>query len=464
MRTIIYLFALTLSLSTATGQSLRFVRTDPTADQSVVTATKLFGLDIVVSGLSGVTAVSAELRYTSAQYIRLAAWKPRQLGRQSVYVIDRSDTATGAGSISIGVLSGEASTGRGIDSPTVVHLDFAVLPNAPHRSLVQFDAINAEAVVAGTPPQLVPLSVEAYTARIHGFVWVFPGDANNDGRVDQRDYSTVALYLGQGTASGLLRGYRRQPASTQWQPQAALAWDDARATYADCDGSGDITLADALVVSLNFDSTHAAIPIQPPSDPLPLHQQAVCSSVRLPPFTIQLPDTDAHAIALELTFLPHSSLVGIEESNNQWSTEFFHYDASRGHALCVLRRTIQSASNLLHLQLLAPEGTTSLPPRAISGYVLRSTDAAIVPLSGTIAPVEPLSMHGVVVAPQPATSDLRIHAPGASVALLYSPQGQILATIPLTGGQAAITLDGFCQGLYWLVTDSGSTVPVMLVR
>ncbi len=462
MRTSIYLFALTLYLSTANGQSLRFVRTDPTADQSVVTATKLFGLDVVVSGLSGVTAVSAELRYTNAQYIRLAAWKPRQLGRQSVYVIDRSDTATGTGSISIGVLSGETSTGRGIDSPTVVHLDFAVLPNAPHLSLVQFDAINAEAVVAGTPPQLVPLSVEAYTARIHGFVWVFPGDANNDGRVDQRDYSTVALYLGQGTASGLLRGYRRQPASTQWQPQAALAWDDARATYADCDGSGDITLADALVVSLNFDSTHAAV--LPPDDQHTLDQQPMPTSWQLQSLTLRLPYTDAHAVALELTLPPNRSLDGITAQSDGWTTEFFQHNAQRGHALCVMRCTTASSSATLQLELRAPAGIPSVLPVAINGYLLRSTDAAIVPLDETIASIEVQPNQNLVVTPQPATSELSILAPQATVAQLYTLDGQLIATTPLVNGRAVLSLASLCQSLYWLVTDTGSTVPIVLVR
>ncbi|GIV54864.1 MAG: hypothetical protein KatS3mg039_1382 [Candidatus Kapaibacterium sp.] len=456
------LFALCLDTATV-GQTLRFVRTDPTTNPTVVTATKLFGLDVVASNISNVTAVSFELRYTGAQYIRLAAWKARELSRQSVYVIDRSDTVTGIGSIAIGVLSGEPTTGVGLDSPTVVHLDFVVLPNSPHRTLVQFDAQNAEAVVAGAPPQLVPLGVEPLALLIHSFVWVFPGDANNDGRVDQRDYSTVALYLGQGTASGVLRGYRRRPASTRWEPQRALAWDDENATYADCDGSGDITLADALVVSLNFDSTHAVTLCQ--KDYQPPFAEPVVSSPLAARITVHLPTTDVQAIALELGLPPNLTLDGITPAaESTWRTEFFRYDATTGRALCVIGCIGRPVEPTVELRLLAQQEQITAPPVMVSGYALLQSSRSIVPIEGTVASVQAVAdPRRVGVFPQPATTELIIVAPEASRARLYTQQGQLLDTIALCSGSTRYALSALDSGLYWLVTDD-AIIPVLIAR
>jgi hypothetical protein len=433
----------------AHAQVLRCVRTDPAANPSVITATKLFGFDVIADSIAGVTAVSFELRYRGAQYVRLAAWKPRALSRQSVYVIDLSDTASGNGSIHIGVLSGQPSSQPGMDSPTVLHLDFVVLPTAPHGALIQFDARSAEAVVGGATPVVVPLQSAPLVLRIHSFVAVYPGDANNDGRVDQRDFSTVALYLGQGAGGGPLRGYRRQPASTLWEPQLALAWDDEQATYADCDGSGDITLADALVVKVNYDSLRTA------TEPVHGSQGALDQSppVGPPSITIALTEQRIRTIALELAVPAHLESLAITAAG--WTMDFVHYDTSRGRALCIASSAAPRDMPIIpfHIEAGSQKVETAT---VVAAYVLLADSRTIVPVSPMISSVTHASEPTCPkIYPQLSASyDLIIESGQSTLATIVAPDGRMLAHMPLNVGTNRYPLGSFLpSGAYWLRTN-----------
>jgi hypothetical protein len=55
-----------------------------------------------------------------------------------------------------------------------------------------------------------------------------------------------------------MRTFKRQNAGTIWAGQRVLAWDSSQVTYADCDGDGNITTKDLLVIPLNFNKQHQA--------------------------------------------------------------------------------------------------------------------------------------------------------------------------------------------------------------
>lgn len=443
-------------VSHAHGQTLRFLRTDPSADPTVITATKLFGFDVVADSITSVTAVSFELRYTNAQYVRLAAWKPRQLSKHSVYVIDLSDTATGTGSIHIAVLSGISATGQGMNSPVVLHLDFVVLPNAPHRLQVQFDAVTAEAVIGGSIPQVVPLRAIPMVMQVHGFVNVYPGDANNDGRVDQRDFSTVALYLGEGSG-GQLRGYPRQPASTLWQPQRALAWEQEQATFADCDGSGDITLADALVVKMNFDSTHSASQVPPDNE-----QQLVSSeSPASVPLTIAIDEHSVSAVALG--FSMHGTGLGIVSRDTTWTVDFFHHDTTTAYAWCVLSCNQPLDAPQLHLQFVAQEPIYLSRPHIQAGFALRHRDNTIVPIAALLSSAvqEDRQSGCPTIALNAAAQTIQIVAMDRRIVHIYASDGRFVGSLELTIGINNYSTSTLSNGLYWLV-DSTCTIPIII--
>lgn len=239
------------------AQTIRLVRTDVESGRSgFVTATQSFGVDVVIDSLSGCTSASFELRYTNAKYCVFSHWKTRDLGKKGVFVYDLTDS-TGNGSVHVGALSGMGVTDSAFTNPVVIHLDFVVLPDAPNDSTITFSFIYPQAVTTDSGGTIVQLATAPYTVTIHGFVSVYPGDADNNKVVDSRDATTVGAYLKQGSGTSNVRGYKREPASTLWLPQASLVWDSAMATFADCDGSGDVTLSDNLVVQINFGKTHS---------------------------------------------------------------------------------------------------------------------------------------------------------------------------------------------------------------
>jgi Leucine-rich repeat (LRR) protein len=124
-----------------------------------------------------------------------------------------------------------------------------------------------------------PLAFWVIAAPITDFITVFPGDANNNGKVDAGDLITIASCFGyKGTiTAGVYDTARpndiKTPASstyrTTWFPQIAPIgmngfglWRDANgvllgsgsavAARADCDGDGIVGERDALVVAMNL--------------------------------------------------------------------------------------------------------------------------------------------------------------------------------------------------------------------
>src|ERR1019366_5985604 len=85
-------------------------------------------------------------------------------------------------------------------------------------------------------------------------VYVWPGDANYDGVVDQNDMLAIGVGFG---ATGAVRNN----ASLNWAPQYCVNWIDTlpgavNMKHADCDGNGTVTYADTLAVVQNFSLTH----------------------------------------------------------------------------------------------------------------------------------------------------------------------------------------------------------------
>ncbi|MGB5105522.1 MAG: PKD domain-containing protein [Candidatus Zixiibacteriota bacterium] len=80
---------------------------------------------------------------------------------------------------------------------------------------------------------------------------VFPGDCNDDGRVNELDVLPLGIFFA-------VQGPRRDLYSegNSFAAKQALEWDDPRATYADANGDGVIDVTDLLVISTNWDLSH----------------------------------------------------------------------------------------------------------------------------------------------------------------------------------------------------------------
>ncbi|MCS7170379.1 MAG: hypothetical protein NZ949_07120, partial [Candidatus Kapabacteria bacterium] len=131
-------------------------------------------------------------------------------------------------------------------NPAIVVLEFVLSHDALHGGSIQFRGTEGWALISGGD-SLRALPESRLTLSVHGYVTVWPGDANNDGNVDGRDVAVVGLYAHRKAI-----GYRRTPASTEWRPQKALAWVDPEATHADCDGNGVVSVRDVAVVLQNY--------------------------------------------------------------------------------------------------------------------------------------------------------------------------------------------------------------------
>ena len=257
-KSIFFAVCMLMMASIVHAQSLRTERTDVDSSRSsFVTATYLFGIDFYVDGLDSCTAVSFDINYTNSRYISFSEVRNTEFGfhGKEPVIITSKNLSDNTGYVHVGVLSGMEVGERGFDNPCCVHLEFAVAQNAPHGDITVFSFSNVQAVGTGG---IIQLTAEDVTYNIHSFIGVWPGDADNDGEVTSKDVTTIGRFLGYGSSSkNSMRSFKRENASTIWASQSVLAWDSIDVSHADCDGNGDVTVTDQLIVALNFGKTHA---------------------------------------------------------------------------------------------------------------------------------------------------------------------------------------------------------------
>lgn len=100
-----------------------------------------------------------------------------------------------------------------------------------------------------------------YTFRFVTGPAVYPGDCNNDGRVNEIDVLPLGVFYGSV-------GPRRDSLGeeTGWGPKQAVEWSEKRATYADADGNGEVNAADLLIIALNWGGVQPSASSLYPSD------------------------------------------------------------------------------------------------------------------------------------------------------------------------------------------------------
>ncbi len=257
---ILTILLLLLVLGIMNGQSLKVIRTDvDTLRSGFVTATYTIGIDIVAEGVTNCNGVTFEMSYDSYKYIKYSQWQHGAFGpKTTTAVISEDDNPLHQGKVYVGATSGEDIGNASIDNPKVIHLDFVVTPDAPNGGTVTLSFTNAMAVIndSSTGGKIINLQSQPVVFDIHGYVDVYPGDSDNNGTVDNRDFAYIDLYMGFGTEANPVRSFKRENPSTVWEPQRCLLWDDVMATYADCDGNGEVTVTDVLVWKYNFLKTH----------------------------------------------------------------------------------------------------------------------------------------------------------------------------------------------------------------
>jgi len=241
----------------AESQSFRIKRTDVINDSAdFVTATYNFGFEILLEGLPNSNSISFKLDYDNCEYVKFSQWKKGDydvLQAVNIEHVDEYGDKTGKASLILGVSSGLKPQSNDNPTPKVIELEFVVLKNALNSQTLtmSFDRPVATTLDSNIGTW-IPVNAQPLVYKIHSYVNVWPGDTDNSGTVDHLDFVPISQYIGMGSATKNFRSFKRQASSALWTPQRVLMWDSAVVTHADCDGNGDITTTDMLIVTYNL--------------------------------------------------------------------------------------------------------------------------------------------------------------------------------------------------------------------
>ncbi len=243
------IFFLLIAFSNSKAAIIHIERNDvDSARAGFITAGFTFSIDIRIDSLDKFNGVSFELNWDRPAFIFFSEWQIGDIGDKSQAYVEKYP-----GKIIVAVSNGLPLIESQISNSTFISLKFVALQSAINMDSVTFTFQKPTAsALIDSQSQLLPLSHNPTIFKIHSYIDVFPGDANNDGVVDHLDYSNVMLYLGLGSQSQHSRTFKRLYPSIFWVPQKTLVWDISDATYSDCDGNGEITMKDMLVVSYNL--------------------------------------------------------------------------------------------------------------------------------------------------------------------------------------------------------------------
>mgnify|MGYP000846178208 FL=1 len=464
---IILLFA-TFTGANLCAQSIKIVRTDVDSTRAhFITATFKFGVDITLEDSPGCTGAAFELRYTNASVVRFSGWSAGSFGSRGTIQVDQTNLSTGAGRISVGSLSGDPAYARGVDNPVIVHFDFVVMPDAIHNQTSVFTFVNAQADLNKDGGTIVQLTSNSTPLAIRSYVNVWPGDADSDCIVDTRDASQIGRFIGNNDSLTLFRGFRRQPGSTFWSPQTALAWDSAQATYTDCDGNGDVTLADLLIVPLNYgkvvSEVKGALPlseIRITDDPSPVYPP---TSVKIPIFVTT--DRPFLAAAAEVTWnSTDDEILGIEPgelfcgNNLMLYSKIFEQKHSAQLAIGALDGCLAEHSGILAYLITNPR-RPGAPP-----YPMLQTPTGIT-ASGLFFPLQTVSavndefsgINDYIIRKSDKSLTIAFNSPGNSSISIVNVLGQCLIRKSVTYSESSAELDvsTLPQGVYFVMVISG---------
>jgi len=233
------------------AQSIVVKRTDVDSSRyGFVTASYTFGMDIYLKDLPKCNGVAFQLNFNQSDVVKFSQWLPGDFGKPQVIPMLNPD---GTSNLIIAVGLGNTTISDSIAEPKILHLEFVVLQNAANASTLNFNFIQPVATtIVNDVRAIISINAEPIEYAIHGFISVWPGDTDNNGFVNHLDYANVTKFIGLGSATKNMKSFKRKSGSAIWATHRVLTWDNAEVTYADCDGNGDITITDMLIVSYNM--------------------------------------------------------------------------------------------------------------------------------------------------------------------------------------------------------------------
>ncbi|MCO6476479.1 MAG: T9SS type A sorting domain-containing protein [Phaeodactylibacter sp.] len=296
---------------------------------------------------------------------------------------------------------------------------------------------------------------------------VWPGDVNNDGRVDQVDHWAIGLGYG-------FTGPVRPNASNAWVPQPMADWPGSlffiyqfNRKYADCNGDGEINSGDTYAIYTNWGRTHplrAELPDYPDrAVPMSLERTSLRSDFAEFALSVgeaSLPLSGAYGFAFEVHFEPlpaaevrfstEGSWLGTEGEDMMALVKTF---PEMGYAQVSMVRTDRNprpgSGTLGIFRLQCPAGDCGQVAVRNIQYLEVTGDAYEIQES-TLSPVGSTLQSQVHLYPNPVQERLRVALPSSGDARLFGASGQLMWSGRLQPQENEISVKGFAPGVYVL--------------
>ena len=356
---------------------LKIVRTDvDSVRDGFITACYTFGFDVIAENTERCSGVSFDLLYNQSDVIKFSGSATRDL--MKAFVDSRPEPgAANHSRVIVGALSGDQSSDSGRTSPNAIHLEFVVMASAldysNSQTFAEFTFRSPEATIitdSGSVTISLPVKVERY--KIHSFIDVHPGDTDNNGIVNSDDYQLVERHYGTGSLTDNFRSFKRANPSTMWFPQPALRWDSAMVTYSDCDGNGDITLADGLIVQANLDQTHSSA-----SSFLP-----IVSSIESKERYLSKPIAESGDIRIPIMINSDDKMIGLTGSANidgfEGKIKGIEYGEFFGGEPIIISKTLRQGKSVEFLIVNNTEQKIE-ETNGIAGYIVIESSSSKLP-------------------------------------------------------------------------------------
>ncbi len=252
----------------AEGEVVAFKTLDASANQVLPVAERVsFRTDAVVGSIAAPQGLFARSASSAADDPR--TWAPTPATYEQtmnaigqVRVGGAGAPVAGASSRVAAVVAGQV---RGVTAPTVVAgqpLFFLTVYGSADADAVSyktFDAatgrvyevVQTSRFVADRVEGQVSAPLALTTPSDPTSLFVYPGDGNDDGRVNQSDLFPISFYFG-------LAGPARSDASGQFRAEIVRAWAPVAASSADMNGDGRVNQNDLFPLGFNFTRTRPA--------------------------------------------------------------------------------------------------------------------------------------------------------------------------------------------------------------
>jgi len=192
-------------------------------------------------------------RFSHPQYIRIdpASFQPGTIWGIAPTVAVRSDSASGEIYFEI-THNGGGFNGFGQAGEFLIR----IAPNVQSSLPIVFQQEGL--LLRNTNGDTIPAVASPCSIRVMDTgISVWPGDTNNDGKVNQEDVLPVGIYYGS-------KGSSRTGAAVSWQGQRVSAWTNSSAVYSDANGDGMVDEMDLSAVRKNWGQSRGSFtPILP---------------------------------------------------------------------------------------------------------------------------------------------------------------------------------------------------------